>query len=658
EPEPGIVELLFENIVYVGAGALVLILGLLAVVIRRRKQGGEPKQPKEKKEKVVKAPKEKAEKSEKKSFSLFGKKKDAQATDAVQPKEKKSKGLFGKKVAEPVVEEVDVAVAEVQVPTETPIAKPVEKIAPVVAATVATAAAVAAVTAETKVVKEEPVEIDSLDFDLSFGDIVVSEPVKEEAAIEGLDFDLSSMDLDVKAPVVEVAKEEVVDGLDFDLSSLDLGTAVQAPEVVKDEESMGGLDFDLSSLDLGAPIEAVNEVKAEVEDYGGLDFDLSMDDLNTSTPTQPVASTSTEKEADAFDSLAFDISDFAAPAVEAVAVPEEKIDYGTALDFDLGDMQVEAVAPAVEAVVEDSFGENNPLFATQSDAGMTSDPVEMEEDTSNHEPAEYISFPDLLDNAEDALVKDDIEAEKPMDFGSFLEDEEAGLANLIETSKKAEEADSKIDLSFVADATEDEAGLAFLDSLDLSEEAVLEDPINSSVKDNVTRSDESVEALHSAVDVPELIDLPEMVEAVDVSEMNIDLPMLEPSFVDNLQADAELMDIDIPEITLVEPTIEEIAEPIVEIIEPVIEPIIEEIAPVIESIEIATPAPVVPHIQSPVEEIVVNEADFESEQVKLELAVAYMDFDKSLAKPLLDEVIKDGSPKQIEHAQALLAQIN
>lgn len=624
EPEPGIVELLFDNIIYIGAGALVLILGLLAVVMRRRKQDDEPKQPKEKKEKVVKAPKEKAEKSDKKGFSLFGKKKDAQLTDA-QPKEKKSKGLFGKKkIAEPVVEEMDVV--DVQTPIETPVIKSADKVAPVVAATVATAAAIAA--EEPKIVKEAPEEIESLDFDLSFDDEAVKAPVKEEAAIDSLDFDLSAMDLDTQVEDTPKPEEDAVTSLDFDLSSLDLGTTLQEPEAKKDDESMDGLDFDLSSLDLGTPLKGTDETQLDADDYGALDFDLSTSDLELTPAVEATPEVADAKETDAFDSLDFDLSDFATPTVEPDTTQEESFDYGTALDFDLGDAKVETPTPTAEVVTEDSFGENNPLFVSQTDLDASPDLPVVEEDTSN-DPLEYISFPDLLDNAEDTLANDDIEAEKPVDFGSFLEDEEAGLANLIETSKKSEK-DSKIDLSFVADATEDDAGLAFLDSLDLSEEAVLDDPIDSSVKDNVTKSDESVEALHSAIDVPELIDLPEMVETVDATD---------DSLLEQSSIEPELPEVSVPEITL-------------------LEPVIEEPAPVVKSTLIREPELVAPQILSPIEAMVANDADFESEQVKLELAVAYMGFDKSLAKPLLNEVIKDGNPRQVERAQTLLAQID
>lgn len=260
------------------------------------------------------------------------------------------------------------------------------------------------------------------------------------------------------------------------------------------------------------------------------------------------------------------------------------------------------------------------------------------------EPAEYISFPDLLDNAEDTLVKDDIEAEKPVDFGSFLEDEEAGLANLMESSK-SDNADSKLDLSFVADTGEDEAGLAFLDSLDLSDEAVLEDPINSSVKDNVARTAESLEAMKAPQDV--------MPEVMTEHEM-LDLPSFDMDAHAAPIHTSDVVETAIPEVTLVEPVIEAMVEPVVA--EPKVEEVI--VPEIVQEPTLSAPIASAPQMTESVEEASDADADFESEQVKLELAVAYMDFDKSLAKPLLDEVVKDGSPKQIERAQALLAQIN
>lgn len=608
EPEPSIVELIFENIVYIGAGALALILGLLAVVMRRRKQSDEPKQPKEKKAKAVKAPKEKSKKAEKESKGVFG---------------------FGKKKAAATPVEASVTEAPIVAPVEE---KAVEKpqAAPIAAAVVTAAVVADAVADKVELAKTETNDeppIESLDFDLSFteeapiSDVVATEE-KEEA---GLDFDLSSLDLNTTVVEAEVPQEDSVGGLDFDLSSLDLSSEI-AVDVAKEEESVGGLDFDLSTLDLGS---TTFETKADdqTEDYGGLDFDLS--------------TFSTE--------------------IEKVDVPEESFDMGTALDFDLGDFKVEP-EPVVEIAVEEgiempvdpittenSFGENNPLFTPQAALVEEAKEVQPTTDTVAPQEEEYISFPDLLENAEDALVRDDIEAEKPADFDNFLEDAEAGLANLMEASKKSEIVEPKLDLSFVADTDEDAESVAFLESLDKSDEVVLDDPINSSVKDNVAKSME-------VVDAPEPI-------SIDMDAL--DLPTFEEPVV---------TEIDAPEITLVEPVIEapmveDVVIPEVTLVEPTIEPIVEEVVipeitlPELE-VEVA-PTPVVEPVSEPVTETPVvvetldaNDADFESEQVKLELAVAYMDFDKSLARPLLDEVMKDGSPKQIERAQALLAQID
>ena len=687
EPEPGIVELIFENIVYIGAGALVLILGLLAVVMRRRK-GDEPKQPKEKKAKVAKVAKatadvaehseevEQTEKPKKKGLSLFGKKKDASAETSApkakkEKKEKASKGLFGlgKKQAEaaPVEDVVEVQAVEAVVPVAQSAevkaaAKP--QVAPVAAA-IATAAVATAVAAPKAEAKDETT-IESLDFDLSFTDDVAPAvtAVVEEKEEAGLDFDLSSLDLGTATVEVEAPKvEEAMDALDFDLSSLDLGTTVVEAEVLKAEESTGGLDFDLSSLDLGTTSLEVDEPKVE-ESMDGLDFDLSSLDLG-STPA-PVEETKAEE----YGGLDFDLSAFSTPAVEASTLKEESFDMGATLDFDLGDFKVEetpvveAVAeeaievPTASVVVEDSFGENNPLFAPQTGTVNAIEAIADEETSDSSEPEEYISFPDLLENAEDTLVKDDIEAEKPLDFGNFLEDEEAGLANLMEVSKQSE-AEPKLDLAFVADADEDAASLAFLDSLDTTDEIMLDDPINSSVKDNVAQSMEEI-------DVPEPI-------AIDLD--TLDLPTLDADVVEEVQVEEPIVaEIEIPEITLVEPVIEasvveEIVIPEVTLAEPVIEePVVEEITipeitiaePVIE--EVVMPEPIIEPVAQPAAMVealdTAHDADFESEQVKLELAVAYMDFDKSLAKPLLDEVVKDGSPSQIARAQALLAQIN
>ncbi len=594
EPEPGIIELIFDNIAYIGAGVLVLILGLLAVVMRRRKQGDTPKQPKEKKAKA-------------------------------------SKGLFGKKKAD--VAPVEEDVVEVAETSEASNAEAI-KVAPIATA-IATAAAVTAVVTPKAEAKDETA-IESLDFDLSFVDNVeTSVAVEEEKEEAGLEFDLSELNLDVvEAAVVEPKVEEVEGALDFDLSSLDLGEAVVEVNQPKVEEFEGGLDFDLSSLDLDATVQEPEAPKVE-ESMGGLDFDLSSLDLGSAIPEAVE-----ETKAEEYGGLDFDLSAFSTPSVDAEVPKEDTFDMAGALEFDLGDFKIEAEpvaevaveeiieTPVVSEIEEESFGENNPLFAPQTDSDI--EPISMDESMpESGEPEEYISFPDLLENAEDALVQDDIEAEKPADFASFLENEEVALDSLMEVSKRSD-AEPKLDLAFVADS-DDDASMAFLESLDAADEIILDDPIDSSVKDNASKSVEMM-------DIPEAIeiDLPE----VEIEpEVTIDLDSLDlPTFDSNIVEDVVMEEIDIPEMTLMEPVVEEILEP-----EPVIETV-EEVPVIVDPLS--------------VEGLDNQDADFESEQVKLELAVAYMGFDLELARPLLDEVIKDGNPAQVQRAQALLAQID
>ncbi len=50
--------------------------------------------------------------------------------------------------------------------------------------------------------------------------------------------------------------------------------------------------------------------------------------------------------------------------------------------------------------------------------------------------------------------------------------------------------------------------------------------------------------------------------------------------------------------------------------------------------------------------------DHEAQQIKLDLAEAYMDFDPALAKPLLEEVVNEGSQSQIDKAKQLLSQLS
>lgn len=622
EPEPSIIDLIFENIMYVGAAILVLILAVLAIVMRQRKKDD--------------APKKKAEKP-KKGFGLAAKKgaveKDSNESEEQPQQPEPASG---------------------------------HKVAPIVAASAAAVATAAVVSNNEKTeTSADSEEITTLNFDLSFSDSESSITEQNDGA---------------------ESNENDASVLDFTLSS-------SQPEIVEE-----------------AIADQTVELEEDTEDYGGLDFDLSFkNEVSNVTNDSPATN---EDIGDAFNSLDFDLSSFTDSSVEVVPAPVEEVshDIGTVLDFDFTvedaddsessaafiseieepidkDISVTDVTEtldfdlAKDDVLEQGFGENNPLFARSEGAGHAVEPEDNQDELTIAE--EYISFPDLLTDAETALDKDVLDADKPADFGSFIEDQEAELANLIEVSKQDDQGvHPRIDLSFVADTDDHESGLAFLDTLDISDEVRLDDPIDNSVKDNVAKS-----SVNSTVSEPE----PELLDAIEfpvIQEMDFseDAPVIElldfSELSDNevaieshvVEEPEHIELLDIPELNMVdevplhdvdtkaaveskhvfkdssiedlyyEPTIIEegislnVPEATVEEIEPIL---IEE-----------------PVLAAPAFDHSVDESDFESEQVKLELALAYMDFDKALAKPLLDEVIHDGSPEQVAFAKDLLTQID
>lgn len=618
EPEPSIIDLIFENIMYVGAAILVLILAILAIVMRQRKKDD--------------APKKKAEKP-KKGFGLLTKK------GAVEKDSNES---------EEQPQQPDPAISE-------------HKVAPIVAASAAAVATAAVVSNNEKTeTSADSEEITTLNFDLSFLDNEATNElsITEQNDASVLDFTLSSSQPEIVKEVVAdqtVALEKDTEdygGLDFDLSFKDESPSVQNETPVTNDDigdAFNSLDFDLSLFADSAVETAPAQVEEVANDIGTvLDFDFTVGDENES------------------ESSATTISEIEASLDKDVMVT----DVAETLDFDL----------AKDDVLEQGFGENNPLFAKSEGAGHAVEPEDKQDELTLVE--EYISFPDLLTDAETTLDKDVLDADKPADFGSFIEDQEAELANLIEASKQDDQGSHpKIDLSFVADTDDHESGLAFLDTLDISDEVQLDDPIDHSVKDNVAKS-----SVNHRVPEPELLDAIELpvtqemdssedtpvVELLDFSELADNNEVaVETSIVEEPE-NIELLDI--PELNMIdEVSLHDVdIKPVVEskhvfkdssiedlyyeptIIEEAIslnvpEATVEEIEPILIEEPVVT-APALDHS--------VDESDFESEQVKLELALAYMDFDKALAKPLLDEVIQDGSPEQVAFAKKLLTKID
>ncbi len=600
EPEPGIIELIFENIMYIGAGILVVILAILMIVLRRRKQDAG-------------APKDKEPKK-----SLFKKDKQKNTDNSVEAA-----------VAASAVAATAIATAEEV--TQPDVALAVEK--------------------ET-INNEEAIE--SVDFDLNFNELdskITNEPVSSE-----LDFTISEA---VEEPI-KVEESSIIDetpeydALNFDLTSADEAAQFEAKEEPSsaptlEVEEYGGLDFTLSPVDSSENLDnTVEAVQNDIEDYGGLDFVLS---TNESQDESDKTTTKEEEVVEDYGGLDFTLSSEDSLDNSSLSLSDPvqttSADNLEVLDFDLSslstvevdDVSVEELLKShAENLHQEAFGENNPLFSSKNYPDS--------EDTIAEEPEviempEYISFPELLDNAENTLAEDIVEADKPKDFESLSEDQPADFAEFIETaSNDSVDNHAKIDLSFIADAEDAEAGAAFLESLDFSDEKMHDDPIDNSVKDNVAKSAESLEEIQAinttSLDMPEIIETEIVENNVDsLGDNTIDIDLLEP--VSETVVEEFPMAID--DSVLLEDSVET-----------------HDLQPEISE-ELTVASINEPAVTSIISDDIID-ADFESEQVKLELAVAYMDFDKSLAKPLLDEVVRDGNPSQIAKAKELLASIN
>ncbi|MBS7817635.1 FimV/HubP family polar landmark protein [Wohlfahrtiimonas chitiniclastica] len=645
EEEPGIIEIIFDNIMYVGGGALILLLAILAIVAMRRRQAGEGST-----DKAPKAPKEKKAKK--------GKKSEAPAEEAV--------------IVEEIIEEAPKKGA--------PEVKSASAKAAVAAAIATPVAAV--LSSEGASPAKDGTEIQSLDFDFSF----TEEKPQAVAAPKDADDDMAALDFDLSfaAPAAAAVTAAAV-------------TATQADEKPQEAE-FDTLDFDFSfDAPSETPSAAVETAAAAEPEMGGLEFDLS----GFEAPKAEAEAESVE-EMPTFDTLEFDgVLDFTGRNTEEVlaesepvveAVEAEVATVEPAMDFEpiaFDPIAVEEVTPSDEPEAV-SFGENNPLFVSQdSDSGAIEAIASEENNDPTAEITEYVSFGDLIDTAQTTLANDEQVADiSAIDLAKFEEDDAIEFADLMEVS--TEEVGHNLDLSFVADVDDNEAGHEFLESLDFSAPADI-DPIGDSVKDNVAKAEESLEHIRTveSVAVPEVADMPEiiteeivtntetaeapqMMDAVDEMDFpSFDLSEFEAPIAETIETvDAfegmepleEIELIDIPAFTESTPEPVIITEPVatapaVPIVETVVEaaPVVAPVAPTVIEKEVMVEKPVVQVVEVPVAEA---SEDDESEQIKLELAEAYIDFDPSLAKPLLEEVVRDGNPSQVARAEALLSKIN
>lgn len=644
EEEPGIIEIIFDNIMYVGGGVLILLLAILAMVAMRRRQAADGQV-----EKAPKAPKEKKAKKGKKTETSD---QEVMVEEGVEATPKKD--------------------------------APQVKSAAAKAAAVAAPVAAAVLSSESASPAKDGTEIQSLDFDFSFTE--AKDESKEAEASKNTDDEMAALDFDLSfaapaaavtaaavatAPKAEAKPQEAeFDTLDFDFS-FDAPSEIPSAAVetaAAAEPEMGGLEFDLSGFE--APkAEAEAESVEEMPTFDTLEFDGVLDFTGRNTEEAPAESE---------------------PVVEAVEAEVATVE--PAMDFEpiaFDPIAVEEVTPSDEPEAV-SFGENNPLFVSQdSDSGAIEAIASEENNDPTAEITEYVSFGDLIDTAQTTLANDEQVADiSAIDLAKFEEDDAIEFADLMEVS--TEEVDHNLDLSFVADVDDNEAGHEFLESLDFSAPADI-DPIGDSVKDNVAKAEESLEHIRAveSVAVPEVADMPEiiteeivtntetaeapqMMDAVDEMDFpSFDLSEFEAPIAETIETvDAfegmepleEIELIDIPAFTESTPEPVIITEPVATapaapIVETVVEaaPVVAPIAPTVIEKEVIVEKPVVQVVEVPVAEA---SEDDESEQIKLELAEAYIDFDPSLAKPLLEEVVRDGNPSQVARAQALLEKIS
>lgn len=410
-------------------------------------------------------------------------------------------------------------------------------------------------------------------------------------------------------------------GKNIDFTESELGEDAHVQNILPDAEEPATVDEDSEFLDALSALESLDEEISETAQ----EFEPEAIAIEETPETIEMPAAESESQSLSFDDSALDdlISE-EEPAAEADGLSFED---GLAFEGSLTDLE--------ESVTEESDVSSEPVVDASEGLSFESELVDTltsdEEETSDVEATSFeISDETLAEPEEEEILDFDLdkltteltpenvelpEALPEVDLDSALEE--------IQTKHEEEhpEMDTK---SFVFDSVEEEAKEDLEPFLDLEIDSNETDEEQADPTAELDALMAGIEEIHEtekgAIEPLEEVAEIEMPEAVEVEE--IEETDVEPSDDDQESLDSLNAALD---------TLETAKAP-----------------------EVAAP------IAGAADADESNEDEEESERVKLELAEAYLDlnFDAALSIPLLNEVIQDGTPEQIEEAKALLARAN
>lgn len=411
-------------------------------------------------------------------------------------------------------------------------------------------------------------------------------------------------------------------GKNIDFTESELGEDAHVQNILPDAEEPATVDEDSEFLDALSALESLDEEISETAQ----EFEPEAIAIEEAPETIEMPAAESESQSLSFDDSALD--DLISEEEPAAETDGLSFEDGLAFEGSLTDLEEsvteESDVSSAEPVVDASEGlsfESELVDTLTSDEEETSDveatPFEISDETlAEPEEEEILDFD--LDKLTTELTPENVELPEALpevDLDSALEE--------IQTKHEEEhpEMDTK---SFVFDSVEEEAKEDLEPFLDLEIDSNETDEEQADPTAELDALMAGIEEIHEtekgAIEPLEEVAEIEMPEAVEVEE--IEETDVEPSDDDQESLDSLNAALD---------TLETAKAP-----------------------EVAAP------IAGAADADESNEDEEESERVKLELAEAYLDlnFDAALSIPLLNEVIQDGTPEQIEEAKALLARAN
>ncbi len=450
----------------------------------------------------------------------------------------------------------------------------------------------------------------------SVGDVLAQDSAAETADIEenhehtavapvqshgGKNIDFTESELGEDAHVQNILPDaEEPAAVDEDSEFLD---ALSALESLDEEITETAKDVEPEAIAIEEVPEAIEMPAAESESQSLSFDDGALDDLISEEEPAAEADGLSFEDGLAFESSLTDLEE----SVEADVTPEPVADTADGLTFesDLVDTLTsdEEEAPAVEEVEMPAL-----------EAEVEATPFEIADETpAEPEEEEILDFD--LDKLTTELTPENVELPEALpevDLDSALEE--------IQTKHEEEhpEMDTK---SFVFDSVEEEVKEDLEPFLDLE--------IDS------TETDEEVDP------TAELDALMAGIEEIHETEKGAAEPV------------EEVAEIEIPEVEEIEEA-EEVEESDDD------QESLDSLNAALDTLETAKVPEAAALVAEAADTDESDEDEEESERVKLELAEAYLDlnFDAALSIPLLNEVIQDGTPEQIEEAKALLERAN